>query len=72
MPLLVLGMQGRTPPPQECSYQEIAAIMGCPVNTVKTRMWHARQYLTQALAGLRLAAPPAPQPDLPPTPDQQP
>jgi RNA polymerase sigma-70 factor (ECF subfamily) len=36
---------------QECSYQEIAAIMGCPVNTVKTRMWHARQYLMQALAG---------------------
>jgi RNA polymerase sigma factor (sigma-70 family) len=40
---------------QECSYQEIATIMGCSVNTVKTRMWHARQYLTQALAGLRPA-----------------
>jgi len=38
---------------QECSYQEIATIMGCPVNTVKTRMWHARQYLTQALTGCR-------------------
>jgi RNA polymerase sigma-70 factor (ECF subfamily) len=34
---------------QGCSYQEIATIMGCPVNTVKTRMWHARQYLTEAL-----------------------
>lgn len=43
---------------QECSYQEIASIMGCPVNTVKTRMWHARQYLTQALAGLHPSPPP--------------
>jgi RNA polymerase sigma-70 factor (ECF subfamily) len=38
---------------QECSYQEIATIMGCPVNTVKTRMWHARQSLTQALGGMQ-------------------
>jgi RNA polymerase sigma-70 factor (ECF subfamily) len=43
---------------QEYSYQEIATIMGCSVNTVKTRMWHARQYLTQALIGLRQDPPP--------------
>jgi RNA polymerase sigma factor (sigma-70 family) len=48
---------------QECSYQEIAAIMGCPVNTVKTRMWHARQYLRQVLAEFR------PSPILPPRSD---
>jgi len=28
-----------------CSYQEIAAIMDCPVNTVKTRMLKARRHL---------------------------
>ncbi len=27
------------------SYQEIAEIVGCPVNTVKTRMFHARRRL---------------------------
>jgi RNA polymerase sigma-70 factor (ECF subfamily) len=43
---------------QGCSYQEIATIMGCPVNTVKTRMWLARQYLTRALTGLRASPPP--------------
>jgi RNA polymerase sigma-70 factor (ECF subfamily) len=32
-----------------CSYQEIATIMGCPVNTVKTRMFHARGRLRQLL-----------------------
>jgi RNA polymerase sigma factor (sigma-70 family) len=37
---------------EERSYQEIADIMGCPINTVKTRMWHARQYLKAALAEL--------------------
>jgi DNA-directed RNA polymerase specialized sigma24 family protein len=36
----------------ECSYQEIAEITGCPVNTVKTRMFHARSRLAQLLAGL--------------------
>jgi RNA polymerase sigma-70 factor (ECF subfamily) len=30
-------------------YQEIAAIMGCPVNTVKTRMFHARRRLRELL-----------------------
>ena len=37
-----------------CSYQEIADIAGCPVNTVKTRMFHARKrlkYLLPVLAG---------------------
>jgi RNA polymerase sigma factor (sigma-70 family) len=36
----------------ECSYQEIAAIAKCPVNTVKTRMFHARRRLAQLLADL--------------------
>ena len=36
------------------SYKEIAEIAGCPVNTVKTRMFHARRrlrFLLPALAG---------------------
>ncbi len=36
---------------QEMSYREIGEIMGCPVNTVKTRMFHARRQLRQMLAG---------------------
>ena len=32
-----------------CSYQEIAAIVGCPVNTVKTRMFYARVQLRKLL-----------------------
>jgi RNA polymerase sigma-70 factor (ECF subfamily) len=31
------------------SYQEIAEIMNCPVNTVKTRMFHAKQRLRAIL-----------------------
>jgi RNA polymerase sigma-70 factor (ECF subfamily) len=31
------------------SYQEIAGIVGCPVNTVKTRMFHARRRLRDLL-----------------------
>lgn len=31
------------------SYQEIAEVMGCPVNTVKTRMFHARRRLAKLL-----------------------
>jgi len=31
------------------SYPEIATIMGCPVNTVKTRMFHARRRLREIL-----------------------
>jgi RNA polymerase sigma-70 factor (ECF subfamily) len=38
------------------SYAEIAAIAGCPVNTVKTRMFHARRRLKALLAeGRRVA-----------------
>jgi RNA polymerase sigma factor (sigma-70 family) len=33
------------------SYAEIAAIVGCPVNTVKTRMLHARRRLASLFAG---------------------
>ena len=39
---------------QEMGYREIAQIMDCPVDTVKTRMHHARRYLKLKLAG-RLA-----------------
>jgi RNA polymerase sigma-70 factor (ECF subfamily) len=35
----------------EMGYADIAAIMDCPVNTVKTRMFHARRRLKQLLAG---------------------
>jgi RNA polymerase sigma-70 factor (ECF subfamily) len=32
-------------------YREIAEIMGCPVDTVKTRMFHARRKLRRVIAG---------------------
>lgn len=35
-----------------CSYQDIAAIANCPVNTVKTRMFHARAKLRKLLPAL--------------------
>jgi RNA polymerase sigma factor (sigma-70 family) len=35
-----------------CSYAEIAGIVGCPVNTVKTRMFHARRRLRGLLAAV--------------------
>lgn len=35
----------------EAGYREIAEIMNCPVGTVKTRMFHARQKLKQLLDG---------------------
>ena len=35
-----------------CSYQEIALIADCPVNTVKTRMFHARAKLRTLLPAL--------------------
>ena len=35
----------------EIGYREIAQIMDCPVDTVKTRMFHARRHLRRALAG---------------------
>jgi RNA polymerase sigma-70 factor (ECF subfamily) len=34
----------------DCSYAEIASVLGCPVNTVKTRMFHARRRLRTLLA----------------------
>jgi len=33
-----------------CAYKEIAQIMECPVDTVKTRMFHARRRLRQFLS----------------------
>lgn len=35
----------------ELGYREIARIMDCPVDTVKTRMFHARRHLKRRLAG---------------------
>jgi RNA polymerase sigma-70 factor (ECF subfamily) len=35
---------------EHCAYDEIAAITGCPVNTVKTRVFYARQRLARLLA----------------------
>jgi RNA polymerase sigma factor (sigma-70 family) len=35
----------------QMGYADIAAIMDCPVNTVKTRMFHARRRLKLLLAG---------------------
>ena len=35
----------------EMGYREIAEIMGCPVDTVKTRMFHARRHLKRRLYG---------------------
>lgn len=37
---------------QGFSYREIADLIECPVNTVKTRMFHARRQLEQHLAAL--------------------
>lgn len=36
---------------QELGYKEIAEIMDCPVDTVKTRMFYARRHLKNALSG---------------------
>ncbi|MDD5034489.1 MAG: sigma-70 family RNA polymerase sigma factor [Methylococcaceae bacterium] len=35
---------------EDRSYQEISDIMGCPLNTVKTRLFHARKHLAELLA----------------------
>ena len=35
----------------EMDYREIAQIMECPVDTVKTRMFHARRHLRKHLGG---------------------
>ncbi len=40
---------------QGFSYQEIADIVECPVNTVKTRMFHARRRLEQHFATLGMS-----------------
>jgi RNA polymerase sigma-70 factor (ECF subfamily) len=44
---------------QGLSYPEIAAVVACPVNTVKTRMFHARRKLRAALPELGLSRPSA-------------
>lgn len=36
---------------QDLGYKEIAQVMDCPVDTVKTRMFHARRALRAALGG---------------------
>lgn len=41
---------------QGFSYPEIAEIMGCPVNTVKTRMFHARRWLKELLPHLGVSS----------------
>ena len=38
------------------AYQEISEIVGCPVNTVKTRMFHARRRLRELLPGLGISS----------------
>jgi RNA polymerase sigma-70 factor (ECF subfamily) len=35
----------------ELGYREIAAVVDCPVDTVKTRMFHARRHLRKKLGG---------------------
>ena len=35
----------------DMDYRQIAEIVGCPVDTVKTRMFHARRRLKQAMSG---------------------
>ncbi len=40
----------------DLSYPEIATIVGCPVNTVKTRMFHARRKLRERLPELGVTA----------------
>ena len=44
---------------EERSYPEIAQILDCPLNTVKTRMFHARKKLAQLLAQRGHAVPAA-------------
>lgn len=39
------------------SYQEIAETVGCPVNTVKTRMFHARRRLRDVLQQMGISGP---------------
>ena len=57
---LVTAMEGLSPEQRavvdltyfhDLGYREIAEILSCPVDTVKTRMFHARRRLKQALSG---------------------
>ena len=41
---------------QNLSYKEIAAIQGCPVNTVKTRMFHAKKKLQPILERMAIGS----------------
>lgn len=43
----------------QCTYREVAEIVGCPINTVKTRMFYAKQQLRRALAGQDIGSEPA-------------
>ncbi|ANM31783.1 hypothetical protein ABI59_22815 [Acidobacteria bacterium Mor1] len=43
----------------ELSYREISEVLGCPENTVKTRMFHARKRLRDMLANARVGGVPA-------------
>lgn len=38
------------------SYQEISEVVGCPVNTVKTRMFHARRRLRDLLPAMGVSS----------------
>lgn len=40
---------------QELSYEEIAAVVGCPASTVKTRVFHAKRRLRDILERLGVA-----------------
>ncbi|HYX47858.1 MAG TPA: sigma-70 family RNA polymerase sigma factor [Sphingomicrobium sp.] len=57
---LVTAMEGLSPEQRavvdltyfhDLGYREIAEILSCPVDTVKTRMFHARRRLKQAFSG---------------------
>lgn len=41
----------------DCAYPEIAEIVGCPVGTVKTRMFHAKKQLQRLLREMRIDLP---------------
>lgn len=66
--LEVVGRALRALPPEQravveltflegLSYAEIAHVVDCPVNTVKTRMFHARKKMREALDRVGLARP---------------
>ncbi len=43
----------------ELSYREISEVLGCPENTVKTRMFHARKRLRDRLSSAQVGGVPA-------------